>query len=150
MRELFHKTGNFLRKLFLKCKRFILFALVGGINTAVDYGVFTLISLLHAPAWLGQAAGYTAGTVCSFLLNRKITFRDGEGKILRQALVFVLVNLASLGVSSALMALLTNAFSLNRYIAKIFVTVLTMLMNYFGYKLLVFKIKEKREDKQDE
>lgn len=150
MRELFHKTGAFLRKLFLKCKRFILFALVGGINTAVDYGVFTLVSLLHAPSWLGQAAGYTAGTICSFLLNRKITFRDGEGKLLRQALVFVLVNLVSLGVSSALIALLTNTLGINRYIAKIFVTVLTMLMNYFGYKLLVFKIKEKREDEQDE
>ena len=140
-----------LKALFQKFRRVILFGITGCINTLVDFGVFTVCSeLLHWDAGPCQAAGYLSGVVCSFLLNKNITFRDGHGGRLGwQLLLFVIVNAVSLGASSLLIDLLTQA-ELNRYIAKLIVTLLSMCINYFGYKHLVFQIKENKEDMRDE
>ena len=136
-----------IRRLLKKYKRFIEYAVIGCINTLVDFCVFTLFSeVLHASAALSQAAGYLAGIVCSFLLNRNITFRDGSGSPLGQAVRYAAVNLVSLGVSTWLISVLTGA-GLNRYIAKILVTVLSTFINYFGYKLFVFHIRDNRGGK---
>lgn len=138
-----------LKSLFLKFKRLIIYGAVGCVNTLVDFGVFTLCAELGLRPSLSQAAGYATGVVCSFLLNRNITFRDGRGKVWQQALLFVVINLVSLAVTSLLMGWLTDA-GLNKYISKVLVTVLSMLINYFGYKRVVFQIKEEKEDKRDE
>ncbi len=132
-----------IKTMFLKYKRVILFAIIGGINTAADFLTFTALSratLLRAEYC--QALGYSAGIVCSFLLNQGVTFRDAEkgnplGKILR----FLVVNAVSLGVGMYGIKLLV-ASQMNRYLAKIIVTFLTMAINYIGYKLFVFRLKE--------
>lgn len=139
-----------LKHLFLKCKRLILYGAVGCVNTLVDFGVFTLCSelLLLRPS-LSQAAGYIAGVVCSFILNRNITFRDGRGNVWQQALLFIAVNAVSLTLTSLLMGWLTDG-GLNKYLSKIIVTVLSVLINYFGYKRVVFKVKDGKENDRDE
>lgn len=139
-----------IRRLLEKYRRPILFAVVGCINTLVDFGVFTFCAeLLRFGAGASQTAGYLAGIACSFLLNRNVTFRDGRGSALYEALRYIVVNLLSLGVSTLLIWVFTNA-GLNKYIAKIAVTVITMLINYFGYKIFVFRIKDNKEDQRDE
>ena len=139
-----------LKELFLKCKRLILFCFTGCINTLVDFCAFTFAAeLLHLSAALSQAIGYAVGLVCSFVLNKNLTFRDGHGAAGRQALLFIVVNAVSLGVSSLLISLLTAA-SLNKYLAKIIVTLVSMCINYFGYKHLVFQIRNHEEDSRHE
>lgn len=139
-----------LKALFQKFRRLILFCITGCINTLVDFGVFTVCAeLLHFGAGVSQAAGYVSGVVCSFLLNKNLTFRDGHGKAGRQVLLFILVNAVSLGVSSFLISLLTAA-ELNKYLAKIIVTLVSMCINYFGYKHLVFQIRNHEEDSRHE
>lgn len=139
-----------IKTLFEKCRRVILFGLTGCINTLVDFGMFTVCSeLLHMTPAPSQAAGYAAGVVCSFVLNRKFTFRDGQSRLLWQLLSFVLVNAVSLGASSLLISVLTSA-ELNKYIAKVIVTLVSMCINYFGYKHLVFRIQNNKEDTRDE
>ena len=139
-----------LKELFLKCKRLILFCITGCINTLVDFCAFTVSAeLLQLSAALSQVIGYAMGLVCSFLLNKNLTFRDGHGAAGRQVLLFILVNAVSLGVSSLLISLLTAA-SLNKYLAKIIVTLVSMCINYFGYKHLVFQIRNHEEDTDHE
>jgi putative flippase GtrA len=60
-----------------KFSRVLKFGAVGAVNTLVDFLVFTLCSELGllAPA-RAQTAGYLAGIVCSFVLNRTFTFSD--------------------------------------------------------------------------
>ena len=140
-----------LRALFQQCRRVLLFGVAGCVNTLVDFGVFTACAeLLRLRPGLSHALGYLAGILCSFLLNRGFTFRDGHGHILRQAALFLLVNAVSLAVTSLLITALTAA-ALNQYAAKLVVTLISMCINYFGYKRLVFQIREKKkEDKRDE
>ena len=59
-------------------RKFVLFGLVGVINTLVDWGVFWVIGLVLPSAeqavWLAKGASYSAGVVTSFVLNSRITF----------------------------------------------------------------------------
>lgn len=133
-------------RLLRRFKRFILFGFVGCINTLVDFLVFTLAHavLIMSPAW-SQAVGYASGICCSFILNRRLTFRDGNGSPWAQFIRFLAVNGVSLLVSTQLIRWLT-ALGMNAYIAKVAVTAVVMVINYFGYKLLVFHVREKGED----
>ena len=131
-------------ELFKKYARVIKFGIVGVINTAVDFIVFTLVSeLLHFSPAAAQTAGYCSGIVCSFILNRLVTFSDAKKKdTAGQALRFVIVNGASWVLSTVLIALFTK-LGMWKYLAKVIVTGVTIVVNYFGYKILVFRIKDK-------
>lgn len=76
---------------------------MGVTNTLVDVGVFAALVAASAPVVAANAAGYAAGTLNSFVLNRGWTFRDLRGpRWGRQFAVFVGVNLAVLGLSTCL------------------------------------------------
>ena len=105
------------------------FCVVGGINTLVDMGIFSLIyyvflgvseALYSIPLVISYfsgnealyplpfAAGYLCGVACSFVLNKLVTFRD-KGSAKRQWLPFLLINLVTLGIGQGAMALLRLA-----------------------------------------
>lgn len=133
-----------IRALVIKYRRFIIFAVIGGINTGVDFlvfkaaGAFTALAVEYC-----QAAGYTAGIICSFILNQTFTFRDSEkGKTSFKIVRFLIVNAASLGISMYGIKLLVGS-GLNENIAKIIIIGVTMIINYIGYKLFVFRVRAK-------
>ena len=129
-----------MRDLFLRYKRVILFGLVGCVNTLVDFAFFTFCNeLLALPLQLCQVVGYCCGILCSFLLNRNVTFRDGERNLGMQLSLFLLVNLVTLGISVGSISLLVHA-GLWEYVAKALVTGIVMICNYFGYKIIAFRV----------
>ena len=91
-----------------RAKRFATYALVGCFDTGMDWVAFTTAhELLHFTPVICQAIGYFVGTVCSYFLNGRITFRDGHIARWRQCLRFVMWNVVSLGVSEVMIGLLT-------------------------------------------
>ena len=83
-----------------------------------------------------------AGLICSFILNHSITFKDAEkGNTFYVITRFIIVNAVSLLVGMYGIRQLT--LYVDRYSAKILITFVTMAINYIGYKLFVFRIKEK-------
>ncbi|MCX7882389.1 MAG: GtrA family protein [Brevinematales bacterium] len=115
----------------------IRFGIVGGINTMVDMGVFFLVVWMGSPPEIAQVLGYSMGTVNSFLWNKNFTFRDKESLDIGKIVRFLTVNLLSLALSvGALYGLLLVGIALKR--AKILVTVLTLLLNFLGYRVWVF------------
>jgi putative flippase GtrA len=82
--------------------RFLRFATVGVVNTAITFVVYSLCTgLLHVPAAGANVIGWVAGFVNSFLLNRAWTFRDRQDGAGRTVLRFGLSTLVALGVSEA-------------------------------------------------
>lgn len=56
-------------------RRFVRYALVGGIATAVHYALLAgVVELLRWPAWLGSGIGALAGAQVAFAGNRVYTF----------------------------------------------------------------------------
>ena len=129
-----------IKNLFLRFRRAISFSLIGIINTGVDFLTFTIcFELLNLTEGISHTLGYIAGVVCSFIMNRTITFKDGGRSLRFQMFLFIIINLISWRVTTSLIVLLTDR-GLNAYLAKFFVTGISMLINYFGYKKLVFKV----------
>lgn len=123
-------------------KRFITYALVGCVDTLLDWTAFTVAhELLKLVPATCQAAGYLVGAISSYLLNGRITFRDGSGKRWLQCIKFITWNVFSLLVSTWLIALLTG-WGMSPYWAKVIVTLEVALLNYFGYEYLVFKVRK--------
>ena len=131
------------KELLIHYKKIIIYYIIGIINTLVDFAVYSgVFFLTHMPV-PSQATGYVSGILCSFCLNRGITFRaEKGGSPLLQFVRFILVNLVSLGISLGSIHLLTDCLGINGYLAKIPISFVTSLINYFGYKFLVFKREE--------
>ena len=132
-----------------RAKRFATYALVGCFDTGMDWVAFTTAhELLHFTPMLCQAIGYAVGTVCSYFLSGRITFRDGHIARWRQCARFAAWNVVSLALSEVMIGLLTH-FGINPYLAKVGVTLEVALLNYFGYKYIVFAVPKQTEGEQD-
>ena len=136
------------------------FAIVGVLNTLVDFAVFQTLNLTLGWVYAAQVAGYTFGVINSYLWNSNWTFREQRTRSLREMALFLLVNLASLGVSLGMIWLLrdvvgiTNAwvatwmpqgiagFVKGDTVCKLIATVFAIAVNYLGNKLFVFRKKE--------
>ncbi len=130
-----------LSSLLRKYSRVIKFGLVGCVNTLVDFLCYSAaLGLLKLSPGRSQIIGYCCGIACSFLLNRRFTFRDGERRLWGQIILFLVVNLCTLGLSVLGINALT-ALGVNGYLAKLPVTALVMVCNYLGYKHIVFRVK---------
>ena len=136
-------------KLFSKFRRVIAYGIVGCINTAVDFVVFTMMfSAVGLDLKLSQGIGYISGVLTSFILNRSLAFKDGSNRAGVQFVRFIVVNAVSFLVSTNLIAWLA-AQGINEYVAKVLVTAVVMIINYFGYKILVFGVKEKNVEDEE-
>ena len=125
---------------------FVKFMAVGVINFFVDYGVLTLLN--HGLGWplvLSNIISYSCGIVNSFVLNRYWTFRQHLKFLSRHFVLFVFVNLVSLGVNTLAVHILGNLYGMPNILAKLIATVFSFTVNFAGNKLLVFNQPEKRQ-----
>jgi len=127
--------------MFGKLKHISRFSMVGVMNTAVDFLMFTLShSLLGLGYSFSQIIGYSFGVINSFILNKKWTFDDRKAnkKTFHEFMKFSVVNLVSLSITIIAMTVLVKNLNIGVYSSKILVTVLAQITNYLGYKLWVF------------
>jgi len=139
---MFSKIKKFIKFLDKKIdlKKFFKFGVTGIINTAIDWGVFTFCNeILNIAPAIAQPIGYTIATVNSFFMNKNWTFGKRKNYNKAEILKFITVNLISLSISTLGVLLLHNYFGLSEYTAKIIMSVATIIINYFGNKLFVFK-----------
>ena len=121
-------------------KKFIKFGITGVLNTAIDWGIFTFCNeILSIAPVISQPIGYTIATVNSFFMNKNWTFQKRKNYNKSETLKFLAVNLISLCISTLGLYLLHNIAGINEYICKVMVAVVTIIINYFGNKLFVFK-----------
>ena len=135
------------------------FAIVGVLNTLVDFAVFQTLNLTLGWVYAAQVLGYTFGVINSYLWNSNWTFREQRTRSAKEVVLFLLVNLASLGVSLGMMWLLREVFGVTNEwvaqwmpkvlagfikgdtVAKLIATVFAIAVNYLGNRLFVFKKK---------
>lgn len=124
-----------------KLKRIVRFGCVGGLNTAIDFGIFSVLNSLFGVNYvISQILSYSGGTLNSYFLNKFWTFNDTKikKKTTKEIVQFIVVNSASLGVSLIGMSILLSDNSMNPLIAKVISMVLAQVVNYLGYRFWVF------------
>lgn len=133
--------------------QFLRFAVVGFVNTVVNFLVLNLLSYLThiqsgpSVVFLSLIA-FAVAMVNSYFLNDYWVFKDmshGEGG--RKFTLFLTVSVVGAGINSAVVYVVTtfvhpmfgfsSAVWLN--IANLIATCVALLWNFFGYKIFVFK-----------
>ncbi|SKA95179.1 Putative flippase GtrA (transmembrane translocase of bactoprenol-linked glucose) [Caloramator quimbayensis] len=124
---------------FEKYKKIFRFSLVGVINTLVDFAFFSILNGFTINKMLCQFAGYSMGTVNSFIMNKLWTFEDRKKfKIKAQIIKFAVVNIVSLLISMFFINFFYSILGINVYVSKVLVTLITQLINFAGYRYWVF------------
>ena len=125
------------------------FALVGVLNTAIDFGVLNfLIFLTNYTQGTGigliNVPSFSLAILNSYIWNRKWVFEKArEGNFFTFVAVTVIGLLINTSVVVAVTTFIPPAFNLSptvwANVAKVFATVFSMIWNFTGYKLIVFR-----------
>lgn len=134
-------------------RQFLKFVIVGGINTGIDFSVFNiLMHLTGITSGFGVALinliSFSVAVVNSYFMNKHWTFQDITKDQKDQKFAqFIAVSLVGAGLNSGIVAVFTSIFppilnlspQLWANVGKLFATGASLVWNFIGYKLFVFK-----------
>ncbi|MCH3963092.1 MAG: GtrA family protein [Clostridium sp.] len=115
--------------IFIKRTQFIKYVISGIINTIITLVAYNILINFGIHYIAANIAGYFLGVINGFVLDRKWVFKS-NGKIGFLFAKFISVNIISLMLSSILLFVLVNNFSLNKTAAQFISTIITGLINY--------------------
>jgi putative flippase GtrA len=129
------------------------FAVVGVLNSGVDFGILNLLmlitSLSSGAAFLAfKSISVTLGVLNSYLWNKYWTFKTSNpADARREFMAFMVVTLIAVGVNVAGADVIVNVIGAPAgFSTKLWANIgaisgagLTLFTNFFGYKFFVFK-----------
>lgn len=128
----------------------VLFLLVGGVNTAFSTALFAGLVLLlgpQVPSVFSLGTAWMISLVLVFFVYRRLVFRvTGNGW--RDFLRFTSVNVGSLLLNMAALALLADVLGLSPIPTQIAITVLVVVFNYVGHKYFSFRRRPEPASKE--
>ena len=74
-------------------RRFLIFLIVGGVNTLVGYGIFAALILLGLPTAAAVVLGTVLGVLFNFLSTGSVVFRNSAGNLLPRFLAVYAVQM---------------------------------------------------------
>lgn len=131
------------------------FAIVGSVNTALDFSIlFILTMLFNIPKELANFISTSVSFLFSFFANKKYTFKSTSKNLKRQFLLFTIVTLFGLWViQTIIIAAITPVFTnlgINKpaalLISKLIATAASLIWNYALYSRVVFKKPKNSSD----
>lgn len=137
-----------IKTLIHRYRRLLLYGVFGCCNTAIDYGVFYLLTLaFHVSTEYAQMVSLLCGSTNGYLLNSNKTFKEGKGRTKGQYIQFVGVDIILSIFTSYLLKWAVATFGLPTIVFKVLITGGVALVHYVIYKYLVFRIR--KEDDRD-
>ncbi|OGD86369.1 hypothetical protein A2870_00630 [Candidatus Curtissbacteria bacterium RIFCSPHIGHO2_01_FULL_41_11] len=125
------------------------FALVGVLNTAIDFGALNFLiartGVVSGPLIIAlNATSFSLAVINSYFWNKGWVFPEGKKS---NFLTFFAVTLVGLAINSGVVFILTTFVSpvfvtsskLWANLAKVLATGLSLVWNFLGYRLIVFK-----------
>jgi len=132
------------------------YGLVGTANTAIDFGILNLLAVFFR-VYSGftifglDLISFSLATLHSFAWNKFWTFESKERKvIIKEFSIFLGVTTVAILLNALIVYLITTfttpVFALDEkqwlIIAKVFATIFSAILNFLGYKFIVFKKDE--------
>jgi putative flippase GtrA len=118
-------------------KQFLSYSAIGIISLSIDFIFYNILHYFFAlNLSLSKALSFIIGSTNSFIFNKKITFKS-QKKSLTEPFLFFLIYSFSLTVNYFSHKLMVDKFS--GYIPFIIATTLSIMINFFGQKTIVFK-----------
>lgn len=132
-----------LRKVYNKYREIIIYIFFGGLTTAVNFVVFfPLYNYLQVSATISNLIAWLAAVIFAFFVNKRFVFRNKDWSInalAEQAIRFAGCRIVSGLAETVLLFVTVDLLSLDGNIWKIVISVVVIILNYLGSKLLVFR-----------
>lgn len=125
------------------------FAMVGAVNTAVDFGIYSGLVLTGLTPFVANLFSTSTGMCVSYFLNKHFTFKSSGQNNRRQFILFLTFTLSSLWVLQPVVIYLFKAFcehalQLHNHTTEVFLAGkllsigVSLIWNYFWYSRHVF------------
>ncbi|MFL6520976.1 MAG: GtrA family protein [Chthoniobacterales bacterium] len=114
---------SWLTAILTKHKEFLLFVVMGGVNTGLTYAVYLLLLLVMRYPF-AYSGSYVAGIFLSYYLNVRFVFR--ERLSLSKALKYPSVYLIQYLLGLVLLYVLIEIFHLNKNLAPLAIVLITV------------------------
>ena len=133
---------NFL-ELLRKYQDVLSYLFFGVLTTVVNFLVYyPLTNLLGMNATLANVIAWAVSVAFAFVTNKPFVFKSHDWSasvVVQELTLFVGTRIGSGALETAMIFLLVDCLSLDGNIIKIAVSVLVVVINYIGSKLLVFR-----------
>lgn len=134
-------------------KETIVYVIFGVLTTAVNYLVFWLCkSKLGIGTLVANIIAFIVAVIFAFITNKIFVFesRSFELKVLLYEFsTFAAARILSFLFEEGFLALTTH-LGFNDYIAKAFISIVVIILNYIASKLFIFKKRAKTPEMEDE
>lgn len=137
-----------IKAMFRKHYDLILYLIFGVLTTVVNYLVYLpCFNILGLSASLSNVISWAAAVIFAFLTNKPFVFRshDWSAKVVLPELAkFVGCRMGSGALETGILLITVDIWGWNGNIWKLVTSVLVVILNYIGSKLLVFSNKREK------
>lgn len=142
--------GDSIRELIKKYREIIVYVIVGGATTLVDWGVYAILTAIHVNVNISNTLAWAAAVIFAFFTNKLFVFESKSFEPVlaaKEAVMFFGTRAFSgaleiIGLPLLLwLGLNQSLLGIDGFLAKVLLSVIVMILNYIFSKLWIFKKK---------
>lgn len=124
------------------------FGLVGGICTAVDFGVMIFLKEVLGCYYLfASAASFLISLILNYFLSMRFVFEGKkDSSKIREFIIFVILSVMGLGLNQLIMWVAVDGMGISYILSKVGATGIVMVYNFVTKKMFL----EEKDEKQEE
>ena len=134
-----------IRELIQKNRDILLYLVFGVLTTLVNYIVYFPCCYMGIPASVSNILAWVVSVLFAYVTNKPFVFRSKDWSmknVVPEAARFFGCRIGSGALESAILFVTVDLLHWNSAAWKIFTSVLVVVLNYVGSKLLVFRKKK--------
>jgi len=128
-----------------RIRQLLLYAICGGTGVLTDLAIYTALVQNDINYQAANAAGYAAGTLASFFLNRHFTFKVYDRALQRLVLFFGAAFVGYL-ISSALLWALVSAAHIHPLPSKLATLVVILVLQFSLNRAITFRTSSDKDN----
>lgn len=117
----------------------ITYVFVGGLTTLVNFIVYFACTSVNINYLIANVLSWVVAVLFAYVANRKYVFKSEANSQRTEFIQFVSLRAVTLLVETALLFVFVQLMAMNENIAKVVVSVITVIGNYVFCKFLIFK-----------
>ena len=134
-----------LKALFIKYYDILVYLIFGVLTTVVNYLVYLpCYNILGFSSSVSNMIAWAVAVTFAFATNKPLVFRSHDwsaGVVVPELIKFVGTRIGSGGLETLILLLAVDVLGMNGNVWKLITSVLVVILNYVGSKLLVFRKK---------